>query len=247
MQEYSPSTYGDHIAEIYDKWYAGLPTETAVERLIALAGKGPVLELAIGTGRLALPIAAGGLEVHGIDASHEMVSRLRAKPGGDRIPVKMGDFADVGVSGEYSLIFVAFNTFFALLTQEDQIRCFRNVAAHLSQDGVFVIEAFVPDLQRFSRNQRLSVEAIDQNQVRIEASEHDPVKQQVKSRHIVLSEQGTKFYPLRIRYAWPSELDLMARLAGLVLRDRWGGWNQEPFSASSGSHISVYGKADASS
>jgi hypothetical protein len=238
--EYDPSTYGERIAGVYDKWYSGLDTDAAVECLATLAGKGPILELAVGTGRVSLPLAARGFEVHGIDASPEMVAGLRAKPGGERIRVTIGDFADVDVTGKYTLIFVVFNTFFALLTQEDQLGCFRNVAARLSDDGAFVIEAFVPDLRRFDRNQRFSVEAIDGDQVRIEASEHDPVSQQVQSRHIVLSEQGVKFYPLKIRYAWPAELDLMARLAGLRLRDRWGGWRRDLFTASSAFHVSVY-------
>jgi ubiquinone/menaquinone biosynthesis C-methylase UbiE len=230
------------MAEVYDQWYNGLDTGAAVEYLAALAGKGPILELAIGTGRVALPLADRGLEVHGIDASPAMVARLRAKPGGDRIPVTIGDFADVGVAGEYSLVFVVFNTIFGLLTQDDQVRCFRNVAAHLQKSGVFVLEAFVPDLQRFDRNQRLALEAVDRDSVRIEASHHDPLNQRVQSRHIVLSEKGVSFYPMKIRYAWPSELDLMARLAGLRLRDRWGGWRRETFSASCGSHVSVYGR-----
>ena len=242
MQEYNESSYGEHIAEVYDKWYSGLDTDAAVECLTTLAGKGPILELAIGTGRVALPLASRGFEVHGIDASPEMVAKLRAKPGGERIPVTIGDFADVGVPGKYALIFIVFNTFFALLTQEEQVNCFRNVAAHLSDDGVFVIEAFVPDLGRFDRNQRFAVDAIDGDQVRIEASKCDPMHQQVLSRHIVLSEQGVKSYPVKIRYAWPAELDLMARLAGLRLRDRWAGWRREPFSASSSSHVSVYSR-----
>jgi hypothetical protein len=242
VQEYDPSTYGEHIAGVYDKWYSGLDTDAAVECLATLAWKGPILELAIGTGRVSLQLAGRGFEVHGIDASPEMVAKLRAKPGGERIPVTIGDFADVGVPGEYALIFIVFNTFFALLTQEDQLGCFRNVAAHLSDDGAFVIEAFVPDLRRFDKNQRFSVEAIDSDQVRIEASEHDPVHQQVESRHIVISEQGVKFYPLKIRYAWPADLDLMAQLAGLKLRDRWGGWRREPFTASSAFHVSVYAR-----
>jgi len=245
VQDYDASTYGENIAEVYDEWYAKYArasTDSVVEFLAALAGKGPVLELAIGTGRVALPLAARGLEVHGIDASPAMVAKLRAKPGGDRIPVTIGDFADVGVAGEYSLIFVVFNTIFALLTQEDQIRCFRNVAGHLSNNGSFVVEAFVPDLQRFDRNQRFALEGIDPDQVRLEASQHDPASQSVVSRHIVVSEQGVKFYPLKIRYAWPSELDLIARLAGLQLRERWGGWRREPFNAFSASHVSVYAR-----
>src|SRR5262245_52085493 len=128
MEGYGPETYGDRIADVYDALYAGMNTEAAVEGIASLAGKGPVLELAIGTGRLALPLAERGLEVHGIDASEAMVAKLREKPGGDRIAVTMGDFADLPVEGTYALIFVGFNTFFALPTQDDQLRCFANVA-----------------------------------------------------------------------------------------------------------------------
>jgi len=242
MTEYDASTYGDNIAEVYDEWYGGmnLDTDAAVEFLAGEAGKGPILELAIGTGRIALPLSARGIEVHGIDVSLAMLAKLGEKPGGDRIPVTVGDFADVGVTGEYSLIYIVFNSLFALLTQEDQIKCFRNVSEHLTERGLFVVEAFVPDLQRFDRNQRLSVQKIEQDDLRLEASQHDPVNQNVQSRHVVVSEQGIKTYPLKIRYAWPSELDLMARLAGMRLRDRWGGWRGEPFNASSGIHVSVY-------
>jgi hypothetical protein len=245
MKTYDASTYGENIAEVYDQWYTDFNTyagnaDAAAECLAALAGKGPVLELAIGTGRMALPLSARGIEVHGIDISPAMVAKLKSKPGGDLIPVTIGDFADVGVAGEYSLIYIVFNTIFALLTQEDQIRCFRNVAAHFKDGGIFLLEAFVPDLQRFDRNQRLGVEACEPDQIRIEASRHDPVGQLVESKHVVLGEHGVKLYPLKIRYAWPSELDLMARLAGLHLKDRWGSWRREPFSAASASHVSTY-------
>jgi SAM-dependent methyltransferase len=242
MPDYDASTYGENIAEVYDEWYSGmnLDTDAAVEFLADEAGKDPILELAIGTGRIALPLAARGIEVHGIDASLAMVAKLKGKPNSDRIPVTMGDFADVDVTGEYSLIYIVFNSLFALLTQDDQIRCFRNVAAHLTEKGIFVVEAFVPDLQRFDRNQRLSVQTIEQDDLRIEASQHDPVNQNVESRHVVVNEQGIKTYPIKIRYARPSELDLMARLAGMRLRNRWGGWRREPFNASSGIHVTVY-------
>jgi SAM-dependent methyltransferase len=205
-----------------------------------VVGSGPVLELGIGTGRVALPLAGRGVEVHGIDGSAAMVEKLRAKPGGDRIPVTIGDFADVGVEGKYTVIYIPFNTIFALITQEDQLRCFRNAAARLTDDGVFVFDAFVPDLARFDRNQRVGMESHDPDSIRLEASVHDPVNQSVTARHVVLSEKGIKFHPLKIRYAWPAELDLMARLAGLRLRHRWSGWGEEPFSAKSTSHVSVY-------
>src|SRR5215471_6365104 len=180
--DYQAETYGDRIADVYDDWYADAPfldTEASVDLLAELAGDGPVLELAIGTGRLALPLAARGLEVHGIDASEAMVAKLRAKPGGTDIPVTMGDFADVGVEGAYPLIFVAFNTLFGLTSQEAQLRCFRNAAAHLADGGVFLIDVFVPDLTRFDRNQRVQVNKLDTAEVQLVASRHDPVTQRL--------------------------------------------------------------------
>lgn len=242
MKDYDSSTYGDRIADIYDDWYAELDPAEAVETLAELAGGGRVLELAIGTGRVALPLAARGLEVHGVDASEAMVARLREKPGGDRIPVTIGDFADVGVDGSFSLVYVAFNTFFALLTQDDQVRCFHNVAAHLDDRGAFVIEAFVPDLTRFDRGQRVRVDAVEVDEVKLGMELHDAVNQISNSMHVVVREDGIRFQPIRVRYAWPSELDLMAQLAGLRLRERRGGWGREPFTASSPQHVSVYGR-----
>jgi SAM-dependent methyltransferase len=242
MEGYGPETYGDRIADVYDRFHT-LPedTEAAVDTLAELAGGGQVLELAIGTGRLALPLAERGLEVHGIDASEAMVAKLREKPGGDAIPVSLGDFADVEVEGAYSLVFVGFNTFFALLTQEDQLRCFANVARHLADDGVFALEAFFPDLGRFDRNQRPNVTVVEIDEVLLDTARHDPVEQRIDSAHIVISDGNVRLYPIRLRYAFPSELDLMARLAGLELKERWGGWRREPFTAQSPRHVSVYG------
>jgi SAM-dependent methyltransferase len=209
-----------------------------VEFLSDLAGTGPVLELGIGTGRVALPLARRGHEVHGIDASEAMVEKLRAKTG--EIPVIIGDFAELDVGGEFHLVYVVFNTFFALLSQEDQVRCFSNVARRLREGGVFVIEAFVPDMTRWDQDQRVEALGVENDSVILGVSRHDPVGQRVSSNHLVVSEMGVKMYPVRLRYAWPSELDLMARLAGLRLRERWGGWRREPFTASSVKHVSVY-------
>jgi SAM-dependent methyltransferase len=242
MKDYGPKTYGDRIADVYDAFYPDLDTEGAVETLFELAGGGPVLELAIGTGRLALPLAERGLEVHGIDASEAMVAKLRQEPGGDRIPVTMGDFAEVDVEGTYALVFVGFNTFFALQSQDDQVQCFANAAAHLAEGGVFAVEGFVPDLARFDRGQRTQATTVAVDQVLLETSRHDPVAQRVESQHVVITNSGTRLYPVSIRYAFPPELDLMARLAGLELTDRWGGWRREPFTASSSRHVSVYGR-----
>ena len=225
---------------MYDSWYAPLDSTAAVDFLAELAGTGAVLELGIGTGRIALPLGERGIDIHGIDASEAMLAQMRAKPGGDRIPVTVGDFADVGTDGRFAVVFVAFNTFFALLTQEAQVRCFQNVAAHLERDGVFVIEAFVPDLSRFDRGQRVACSKMTDGLVQLETSRHDPVEQRVDSYHVVLTQEGTRLYPVNIRYAWPSELDLMARLANLQLQARFGSWRNEPFAASSGNHVSVY-------
>jgi SAM-dependent methyltransferase len=220
-----------------------LDTDAAVAFLAELAGPGPVLELAIGTGRIALPLGERGIDVRGIDASEAMVARLRSKPGGDRVPITIGDFADVPIEGRFTLVYVVFNTLFALQTQEEQIRCFRNVAAHLLDGGVFVVEAFVPDLTRFDRDQRIETERVGLDQVWLGVARHHPVEQRVESQHVVLSEQGMRFYPVQLRYAYPSELDLMARLAGLQLQARFGGWRRESFTAASGMHVSVYERA----
>jgi hypothetical protein len=169
-----------------------------------------------------------------------MVARLRAKPGGDRIPVTMADFRDVPVDGIYRLILVAFNTIFALTTQEDQVRCFEAVAHHLSPGGMFVVEAFVPDPTRFVEHQTTRTTRLEDDRVMLQASRHDPVGQRVDSQHVVLGEDGIRLYPVVLRYAWPPELDLMARLAGLGLRDRWGGWDRRPFDSASTGHVSVY-------
>jgi SAM-dependent methyltransferase len=242
MKGFDISTYGDRIADVYDEWHAELDPAEAVALLAELAGAGPVLELAIGTGRIALPLAERGVEVHGIDASEAMVAKLREKPGGDRIPVTMGDFADVDVEGRYSLVFVAFNTFFALLSQDDQVRCFENVAAHLADDGAFVMEAFVPDVTRFDRGQRVSVLNIEVDSVRIDVDRHDVIRQRVEAQQMIVSGSGIRLQPVQLRYAWPAELDLMARLAGLQLRSRWAGWKREEFTAASTRHVSLYAR-----
>ena len=246
MEQYRAETFGERFADVYDTWYgtqlAEETTPQTVEVLADLAAGGRVLELAIGTGRVALPLAARGLEVHGIEASDRMVAKLREKPGGDAIPVALGDFADVGVDGAFDLIFVVFNTLFNLTSQEDQVRCFRNVAQHLTARGVFVVEAFIPDLSDCVDNKALRTAHITTDSVYLEASVHDPVSQTVCYQYIEITPDGTRLYPVPLRYAWPSELDLMARLAGLELRERWGGWDRSPFTALSSGHVSVYGR-----
>jgi SAM-dependent methyltransferase len=244
MSAYDVSTYGERMAEVYDRW-PGVPqnTDAIVAGLLRLAGSGPILELGIGTGRIALPLAQHGLDVHGIDASAAMAAQLRQKPGGEHVPVTLGNFADMAIEGRFTLIFVVFNTFFGLLSQDDQVRCMQGVTQHLTDDGVFVLEAFVPDLTRYDRGQRVETRQVDTDWIHLETSVHDPVQQRVMSQHVVLTERGIRLYPVQLRYAWPSELDLMARLAGLRLRNRWAGWAEEPFTASSSSHVSVYARA----
>ena len=241
MENSGAAFYGDVWADVYDEYHGGRDATDAASTLADVAGGGRVLELGIGTGRVALPLAALGVEVHGVDASQAMVDRLRGKPGGGRIPVTIGNFADVGVEGTYSVIFIAFNTFFALTSQEDQVRCFANVAGHLTDDGFFVIEAFVPDMTRYTRGQNTQVSLVEMDRIRLDASLHDTVDQRVESQHVIISEAGVKLLPVTIRYAWPSELDLMARLAGLRLRERWSDWDRSPFNAGSRKHVSVYG------
>jgi SAM-dependent methyltransferase len=243
MDKYENATYGDRIASHYDEFIPISPeqTQAAVETLAVLANGGRVLELGIGTGRIALRLAVKGVAVHGIDASSRMLEELRQKPGGDAIPVTLGDFGEVAVDGRFSLVFVVFNTFFLLLTQEAQVRCFANVAAHLEPGGVFAIEAFVPDPSRYIRNQNVTVTTIELNEVRLAVSLHDPLSQTVSSQHVTIANDGTRCYPIQLRYAWPSELDLMARLAGLQLMERWSTWQRAPFSATDSSHVSLYG------
>lgn len=246
MDDYTPSTYGDRIASIYDEWHPSAgDAEQAAEVLAGLAGDGAALELAIGTGRIAIPLAARGVSVHGIDASAAMVAKLRQKVGGADIPVELGDFSDVDIGGRFRLIFVVFNTFFVLLTQEDQVRCVRNVASHLEPGGAFVIEAFVPDPTMYSAGQRVAATSVDLDEVRLDAGRHDPSEQRVDATHVVIRDGDVRLYPVRMRYAWPSELDLMAELAGLRLRHRWADWNRAPFEASSTKHVTVYELAPA--
>jgi SAM-dependent methyltransferase len=243
MKDYDISTYGESVAPSYDAMYPACD-ETMVATLARLARDGRALELGIGTGRVALPLAEKGIEVCGIDASPSMIEKLRAKRGGENIPVTTGDFADVAVEGEYDLIYVVFNTFFALLTQEEQTRCFENVAERLSSRGVFVTEAFVPDPTRFTGGQATRAVQVTADRVRLDIALHDAVSQRVTGQHVHITAQGISLLPIQIRYAWPSEMDLMARLAGLRLRDRWDDWTARPFTSESQRHISVYERAD---
>jgi hypothetical protein len=171
-----------------------------------------------------------------------MVAKMRAKKGGRKIPVTFGDFADVPVEGAYPLVYVVFNTIFALLTQDDQVRCFANVAKRLAPGGAFVIEAFVPDPARFDRGQRTAATRVGTDFLQLDVSSYDAASQVVTTQHVVVDHGRMETFPVRIRFAWPSELDLMARIAGLRLRERWSGWGRTPFTSASGQHVSVYEK-----
>jgi len=211
--------------------------------LADLAGDGPALELAIGTGRIGLPLAARGVAVEGIDLSPDMVAQLHRKPGGEDIPVTIGDFSEVPVSGSYRLVYIVFNTFFNLLHQEEQVRCFQNVAAHLAHDGAFVIEARVPaHIHALPANQYVHAEEVGVDEVWLDVANYDPVTQRLEETHVRLAAGGVGLFPIVTRYCYPSELDLMARIAGLRLRERWGGWSREPFDARSELAVSVYGR-----
>jgi SAM-dependent methyltransferase len=236
--------YDEARAARYDRAYPDAFTRAGaiVDALSALAGPPParLLELGIGTGRLALPLAERGYEVEGIDDSEPMVARLRAKPGGADLPVALGTFADVDelVRGRFRLVFVAYNTLFELQSQDEQVRCFSGVARHLAPGGLFVVEAFVPDLTRLE--QAVHAANVTDDHLRLSATRHDPLTQQAVTQNVWISSAGIQLEPSTIRYATAPELDLMARLAGLRLAHRWGGWAGEPFTAASASHVSVY-------
>lgn len=244
MESFQASTYGDRIAAVYDELHASQSSPEnvtpVVDKLAVLAGRGPALELGVGTGRIAIPLAERGVEVHGIDASEAMLLKLRQKQGGTTIQVTLGDFAELELGTQYSLIYVVFNTIFAPLSQESQVKCFRNVARHLADGGVFVIEAFVPNLGRFAEGQRMSAGVVGTDAVSIDMSRLDPVAQTITASHLYITERGMCLYPVQFRYAWPSELDLMANLAGMQLRHRSSDWRGSPFTASSSQHVSVY-------
>ena len=243
MKDYQPAmSFGADVAPTYRDACRG-DEEAAVAFLKQLAGAGPALELAIGAGRIALPLAAEGVRVDGIDISPHMVEQMRLKPSGRDIDVTIGDFADVGVAGTYTLIYIVWNSLFNLLTQDDQIRCFENVAAHLASGGSFVIEAGSPAvLYGLRGNQYVEAEAIEVDHVRLDVLRLDPATQMLDESHVTLSASGIQLNPVMQRYSWPSELDLMARIAGLRLRERWGFWDRRPFTAESPTVVSVFGR-----
>ena len=241
MKNYKPAmSFGPEVA-------AGDPgrlrgdEDATVAFLRQLAGDGPVLELAIGTGRIARPLAATGVRVDGIDISQAMVDVLRTQPGGEHLDVTMGDFADVPVVGTYRLIYVVYNTLTNLLTQDDQVRCFENVAKHLTGDGVFVVEALTPAALGLVDHQYVHAESIEVNQVWLDVARYDPATQMLDESHVALTPAGVRLWPVVQRMIWPSEMDLMARIAGLRLRERWDDWDRSAYTGTA-NVVSVYGR-----
>jgi SAM-dependent methyltransferase len=214
--------------------------DPTVDFLAELAGDGRVLELAIGTGRIALPLAARGVEVHGIELSNAMVALLRAKPGGADLPVTIGDFTTTRADGTFALAYLVYNTIQNVTTQDAQIATFRNVASHLDPGGCFVIEVEVPTVRMMPPGERFHVFAADPDHWGID--EYDLERQAAFSHHFELIEGRWELSSMPFRYVWPAELDLMAELAGMRLRERWAGWKREPFTADSRGHVSVWEK-----
>jgi len=228
--------YDDDVTDLFDP----AVLEPVIEFLTEIAGSGRALELGIGTGRIALPLAQRGVQVHGIDVSNAMVARLRAKPGGQDIGVTIGNFATTSVGGSFSLAYVVFNTILNLTTQEAQVACFRNVAAHLESGGCFVVEAMIPELQRLPPGETFRVFSASENYWGID--EYDVATQGLTSHHLEIVDGRLERVSMPFRYAWPSELDLMAQLAGMSLRERWSGWKKEAFTSESREHVSVWQK-----
>ena len=237
--------FAGEVADRYDETLGPMGSPEVlgptVDFLAGLVGDGTALELAIGTGRVALPLATKGVRVSGIELSPDMVAQLRAKPGGDAIPVTIGDIATTRIDGSFGLVYLVYNTIGNLETQDRQVACFANAAAHLEPGGCFVIEVGVPDLRRLVPGHDAVVFAHTPGYVGYDHYD-DLVAQHAVSHHFVADGSGAREVRTPFRYVWPSELDLMARLAGLELRERWGGWDRSPFTAASSSHVSVWRK-----
>ncbi len=237
--------FGERVAARFDERYAYLSDPAVVDPIVdflaGLAGDGAVLELGIGTGRIAIPLAARGLRVHGIELSEAMVARLRAKPGAEDIRVTIGDFATTKVEGTFSVAYLVANTIMNLTTQDEQVACFQHVAAHVEPGGCFVIEVLVPGLRRLPPGE--TFQPFDVSPTHLGFDEYDVATQGLVSHHYWIEGDRVEVLSPPFRYVWPSELDLMARLAGMRLRERWNGWNREPFTSESTKHVSVWEKA----
>ncbi|HEX7161942.1 MAG TPA: class I SAM-dependent methyltransferase [Trebonia sp.] len=244
MEGFDPAkSFGYETSKRYDSGDGlGDETETVVF-LARLAAGNDALEFAVGTGRIALPLAGTGIRVDGIELSPDMIDRMREKPGGGAITVTMGDMSLVTTERSYGLVYLVFNTIGNLLTQDDQVRCFENAARHLAPGGVFVLECRIPEAPARRYPQFVNAEHIALDSVTLEVCQYDPVTQVLDKNHVQIGTDGVVLSPIRLRLAYPAEFDLMARIAGLRLRERWGGWNREPFTAASWRHVSVYERA----
>ena len=236
--------FGERVAARFDERYAYQADPAVVDPIVAflaeLAGDGAALELGIGTGRIALPLARRGIHVHGIELSEAMVARLRAKPGAEQIGVTIGDFATTTVEATFSVAYLVANTIMNLTTQDEQVACFQNVAAHLEPGGCFVIEVLVPGLRRLPPGE--TFQPFDVSATHLGFDEFDVARQGLVSHHYWIDDGKVDVVSIPFRYVWPSELDLMARLAGMTLRERWSGWKREPFTSDSSKHVSVWEK-----
>lgn len=230
--------FDERVAAEYDESSANGAVEPVADFLADLAGDGRALELAIGTGRIALPLVARGVPVHGIDLSRAMVARLREKPGGDTIPVAIGDIATTTVDSTFTVVYLVFNTISNLTTQAAQVACFRNAAAHLSPGGYFVIEVGIPELRRLPPGQNVVPFHVSENRWAYDI--YDVATQSMSSNYVDVADGRGRFSSIPFRYAWPAEMDLMAELAGMRLHERWDGWTREPFTSESRQHVSVW-------
>ena len=241
MEGFDPKTsFGLETSKRYDAVDTRGDEEETVAFLAGLAGGRDALELAVGTGRIALPLAEAGVPVDGIEMSPHMVDRLREKPGGNDVDVTMGDMSRVTTGRTYGLVYLVYNTIGNLLTQDDQVRCFENAARHLADAGVFVLECRVPTAPSRPGHQFVDAEHVAADHVVLDVCRYDPVTQVLDENHVRIGTDGLLFGPISLRLAHPPEFDLMARIAGLRLRDRWGGWHGEPYTADSWRHVSVY-------
>lgn len=237
--------WNEQVAQGYDAsspaMYAPDVLDPTVNFLAQRAGRGPALEFAIGTGRVAVPLSARGVPVAGIDLSEPMVRELRKKPGSGDIPVSIGDMTSTTAPGAFSLVYLVFNAITCLLTQDQQVECFRNAAKHLQPGGCFVIEVFIPQLQRLPPGETARPFHVGEHHLGFDT--FDLVNQRLVSHHYSIEDGAARTFRSPHRFVWPSELDLMAKLAGLELRERWADWNETPFTADSTSHVSVWQKA----
>ncbi len=236
--------FGEGVAERFDERYAYQADPAVVDPIVDFladhARGGAALEFGIGTGRIALPLAQRGVPVHGIDLSEAMVAQFRCKPGASKVGVTVGDFATATVEDRFALVYLVANTIMNLTTQDEQVACFQNAAAHLEPQGRFVIEVLVPRLQRLPPGETFQPFAVEPTHLGFD--EYDVVSQRLISHHYWIDDGNVDVLSPPFRYVWPSELDLMARLAGMSLRERWGGWNREPFTSASDKHVSVWEK-----